>query len=111
MSRKLEKSILSRDEISLLLNSETSKNEDLCGNLYDVLLKLRSFSTQKLKATSMDDLERYGIDNKAKSVLTYNKNKFFSIVLNEWYAEQKIEEDPSKKSRCELCNTPNKYLF
>lgn len=25
MSRKLEKSILSRDEISLLLNSETSK--------------------------------------------------------------------------------------
>ena len=29
MSRKLEKSILSRDEISLLLNSETSKNEDL----------------------------------------------------------------------------------
>lgn len=111
MSRKLEKSILSRDEISLLLNSETSKNKDLCGNLYDVLLKLKNFSTQKLKATSMDDLEKYGIDNKAKSVLTYNKNKFFSIVLNEWYAEQKIEEDPSKKSRCELCNTPNKYLF
>ena len=111
MSRKLEKSILSRDEISLLLNSETPKNKELCGNLYDVLLKLKNFSTQKLKATSMDDLERYGIDNKAKSVLTYNKNNFFSIVLNEWYAEQKIEEDPSKKSRCELCNTPNKYLF
>lgn len=111
MSRKLEKSILSRDEISLLLNSEASKDKNICGNLYDILLKINNLSSQKLKAISLFDLEKYGIDSKAISVLTYNKDKFFSIILHEWYAEQKIDEDPNKKYRCGLCNTPNKYIF
>lgn len=77
MSRKLEKSILSRDEISLLLNSEASKDKNICGNLYDILLKINNLSSQKLKAISLFDLEKYGIDSKAISVLTYNKDKFF----------------------------------
>lgn len=104
MSRKTTKSILSRDEISLLLNSEEPKNIKLYGNLYSVLCDL-----QKLKAVTLEQLPE--IDNKAKAALTYNKKALVDIVIKEWYAERVSEEDPTKKVRCGLCNTPNKYLF
>lgn len=42
MSRNLTKSILSRDEISLLLNSEETKNKSLYGNLFDVLNAIKN---------------------------------------------------------------------
>ena len=60
MSRKTTKSIISRDEISLLLNSEEPKDTKLYGNLYSVLSNL-----QNLKAVSLDQLS--DIDNKAKA--------------------------------------------
>lgn len=41
MSRKITKLDLSRDEISLLVNSEEPKNTKLYGNLYEILLQLR----------------------------------------------------------------------
>lgn len=40
MSRKTTKSILSRDEISLLKNSDEIRNTDLYGNLYSILLQI-----------------------------------------------------------------------
>lgn len=104
MSRKTTKSILSRDEISLLTNSEEPKNIKLYGNLYSVLSDL-----QNLKAVSLDQLP--DIDNKAKAALTYNKKTLIDTVIKEWYAEKVSEEDSSKKVRCGLCNTPNKYLY
>ncbi len=104
MGRKTTKSILSRDEMSLLLNSEEPKNIKLYGNLYSIICDL-----PKLKAVTLEQLP--DIDNKAKAALTYNKKTFFDTVIKEWYAERVSEEDPAQKVRCGLCNTPNKYLY
>lgn len=104
MGRKTTKSILSRDEMSLLLNSEEPKNIKLYGNLYSIICDL-----PKLKAVTLEQLP--DIDNKAKAALTYNKKTFIDTVIREWYAERVSEEDPAQKVRCELCNTPNKYLY
>lgn len=104
MSRKTIKSILSRDEISLLLNSEEPKNIKLYGNLYSVLCDL-----QNLKAVTLEQLSE--IDNRAKAALTYNKKTLIDTIIKEWYAERVSEEDPTQKVRCGLCNTPNKYLY
>lgn len=104
MGRKTTKSILSRDEMSLLLNSEEPKNIKLYGNLYSIICDL-----PKLKAVTLEQLP--DIDNKAKAALTYNKKTFIDTVIKEWYAERVSEEDPAQKVRCGLCNTPNKYLY
>ena len=106
MSRQLTKSILSRDEISLLLNSEEPKNESLYGNLFEVLKNVTD-----LKAISLARLDELKLDEAAKAALTYNKKSLMSNVNNEWYVEAESAEDESKKVRCGLCNTPNKYLF
>lgn len=107
MSRQTTKSILSRDEISLLQHSEEPKNSALYGNLYDVLCSL-----DQLKAISIDELiDLYKSDKKGVAALTYNKETLLDSVKQEWYTESVSEEDPDKKVRCGLCNTPNKYLF
>lgn len=56
MSRKMTKSILSRDEITLFKHSEELKNTDLYGNLYDILFKIN-----KIKAISIDELIDLGL--------------------------------------------------
>lgn len=106
MSRKMTKSILSRDEISLLRNSEILKDTDLYGNLYNVLIQLL-----ELKAVTIDDLMEYGLDDKGITILTHTKGKLIDNVMQEWYVESKSAEDPDKKVQCGLCNTPNRYLF
>lgn len=100
----MSKSVLTLDDINLLINSEEPKNIDLYGNLYTVLCNIRN-----LKAVSLEQLPT--LNNKAKAALTYNKKTFMDTVIKEWYAERVSEVDPSKKVRCGLCNTPNKYLF
>ena len=104
MSRKLSKSILSRDEISLLRNSEEPRNSELYGNLFAILNDLSN-----IKAITMDDLVM--LDEKGKAALTHNKKTLLDTVIKEWYAERVSEEDPSKQVKCGLCNTPNKYLY
>ena len=104
MSRKTTKAILSRDEISLLINSDEPQNIELYGNLYSTLCNL-----QNIKAITMDQL--VDIDSKAKAALTYNKKTLIDTVIKEWYAESVSEEDSTNKVRCGLCNTPNKYLY
>lgn len=64
---------------------------------------------ETLKAVTLEELP--GIDNKAKAALTYNKKTLIETVTKEWFAERVSEEDPTKKIRCGLCNTPNKYLY
>lgn len=106
MSRKISKSILSRDEVSLLLNSEEPKNELLYGNLFSVLNNITD-----LKAISLEQLNKLNLDTHAKAALTYNKKLLMSNVNAEWFVEAESSEDESQKIRCGLCNTPNKYLF
>lgn len=106
MSRKISKSILSRDEISLLLNSEEPKNKSLYGNLFSVLSNIKN-----LKAVSLEHLDKLNLDTYARAALTYNKKSLMSNVNAEWFVESESSEDESKKIRCGLCNTQNKYLF
>lgn len=106
MSRKTTKSILSRDEISLLRNSEEIKNTDLYGNLFNTLSQI-----VELEAVTLNELIEYGLDNKGVTILTHTKGKLINDITHEWYVESKSAEDPDKKIRCGLCNTPNRYLF
>ena len=106
MSRKVTKSILSRDEISLLINSEQIKNVEIHGNLYNVLSKL-----EKYQAITLDELIENGLDKNGITLLTKTKGKLIEDITHEWYVENKSAEDTDKKIRCGLCNTPNRYLF
>lgn len=106
MSRKTTKSILSRDEISLLRNSEILKDTDLYGNLHTILIQL-----SVLKAVTLDNLIEYGLDDKGTTILMHKKGQLIDSVMQEWYVESKDAEDPDKKVKCGLCNTPNKYLY
>lgn len=100
----LSKSVLTLDDINLLKNSEEPKNTELYGNLYQVLCSLTNS-----KAVTIEQLSL--LDDKGKAALTYNKKNLIDAVIKEWYAERVSEEDSSKKIRCGLCNTPNKYLY
>ncbi len=106
MSRRTTKSILSRDEISLLRNSEALKNTDLYGNLYKTLSAIT-----RLEAVTLNELIEYGLDDKGITILCHTKGKLLDSIMHEWYVESKSAEDPDKKIRCGLCNTPNRYLF
>lgn len=98
------KAALTLDEINLLKNSEEPKDIKLYGNLYEILCQL-----ENPKAIALNELTT--LDDMGKAALTYNKKTLFDTVIKEWYAESVSEEDPAKKVRCGLCNTPNKYLF
>lgn len=100
----MSKAALTLDEINLLLNSEEPKNKKLYGNLYDILYELKP-----TKALTDEQVKCF--DNIAMSALTYNKKSLIDTVIQEWYAERVTEEDPNKKVKCGLCNTPNKYLY
>lgn len=106
MSRKMTKSILSRDEITLFKHSEELKNTDLYGNLYDILYKIN-----KMKAISIDELIDLGLDDKGIIILTQNKKRLSDNIKREWYVRNNSAEDPNKRVRCGLCNAPNRYLF
>lgn len=96
--------VLTLDEINLLINSEEPKNENIYGNLYEELKNL-----QYSRAISIEQLPN--LNKLGAGALTYNKESLLDAVKREWYTESVSETDPTKKVRCGLCNTPNKYLF
>ncbi len=106
MSRKITKSVLSRDEITLFKHSEELKNTELYGNLYDILFKIN-----KIKAISIEELIDLGLDEKGIIILTQNKKRLSDNIKREWYVRNNSAEDPNKRVRCGLCNAPNRYLF
>lgn len=106
MSRKTTKSILSRDEISLLKNSEELKNSELYGNLFDILSQI-----ENPEAITLSELISIGLNHNGITILKNNKKSIIDNINREWYVESKSAEDPNKKIRCGLCNTPNRYLF
>lgn len=99
----MSKTILTLDEINLLKHSEEPKKEDLYGNLYKILCELKN-----PKAITLENLH---LNSKGEAALTYNKKTLIDTVIKEWYAENVSESDPDKVTRCELCNTPNKYIY
>ena len=101
MSRKMTKSDLSRDEISLLLNSEEPKNTKLYGNLYDILLQVK-----ELKAITLEELENQNLNYSGVSALAYNKFILIDNATKEWQATTNIIDNPERTARCQLCNAP-----
>lgn len=101
MSRKMTKSDLSRDEISLLINSEEAKDTKLYGNLYEILLKLR-----ELKAITLEELEANNLNYYGISALSYNKHTLIDNATKEWKATTDIIDNPKRSARCQLCNAP-----
>lgn len=101
MSRKMTKSDLSRDEISLLINSEEAKDTQLYGNLYEILLQLSD-----LKAITLDELENRNLNYYGISALSYNKHTLIDNATKEWKATTDIIDNPKRDARCQLCNAP-----
>lgn len=101
MSRRMTKSDLSRDEISLLINSEEAKNTQLYGNLYDILLQIK-----ELKAISLEELERRNLNYYGISALSYNKRTLIDNATKEWQATTDIIDNPERNASCQLCNAP-----
>lgn len=95
---------ITADEISLFKHSEELKNTELYGNLYEVLSKIEKPKTMAIN--KLPNLSKLAI-----AALTYNKQTVKDTIVKEWYAESKTDEDPTKKIRCQLCNTPNRYLY
>ncbi len=102
MSRKITKSDLSRDEISLLINSEEAKDRNLYGNLYEVLLL-----TKELKAVTLKELEDRNLNYHGISALSYNKHTLIDNATKEWRATTDIIDNPKRSAKCQLCNAPN----
>lgn len=101
MSRKMTKSYLSRDEISLLIHSEEPKNTKLYGNLYEILLQIK-----ELKAITLEELENRNLDYYGISALSYNKNTLIGNTTKEWRATTDIIDNSKRNARCQLCNAP-----
>ena len=97
----MTKSDLSRDEISLLINSEEAKDVQLYGNLYEILLKLR-----ELKAITLEELEEHDLNYYGISALSYNKQTLIDNATKEWKATTDIIDNPKRNARCQLCNAP-----
>lgn len=102
MSRKMTKSDLSRADISLLINSEETKNTQLYGNLYDILVQIRN-----LKAITLEELKNRNLNHDGISALTYNKQTLIDNATKEWIATTDIIDNPDRIAICELCNAPN----
>lgn len=101
MSRRMTKSYLSRDEISLLIHSEEPKNTKLYGNLYEILLQIK-----ELKAITLEELENRNLNYYGISALSYNKNTLINNTTKEWQATSEIIDNPKRSARCQLCNAP-----
>lgn len=97
----MTKSDLSRDEISLLINSEEAKDTQLYGNLYKILLQLSD-----LKAITLDELENRNLNYYGISALSYNKHTLIDNATKEWRATTDIIDNPERNARCQLCNAP-----
>ncbi len=102
MSRKMTKSDLSRADISLLINSEETRNTQLYGNLYDILVQIRN-----LKAITLEELKNRNLNHDGISALTYNKQTLLDNATKEWIATTDIVDNPDRIAICELCNAPN----
>lgn len=102
MSRKMTKSDLSRADISLLINSEETKNTQLYGNLYDILLQIKD-----LKAVTLEQLKTYNLNHDGISALTHNKHTLIDNTTKEWRATSTVEINYEKTARCQLCNASN----
>lgn len=101
MSRKTTKSDLSRADISLLIYSEETKNAQLYGNLYDVLLQIGD-----LKAITLEELKNRNLNHDGVSALTYNRHTLIDNATKEWRATTDIIDNPKRVAICQLCNAP-----
>lgn len=97
------KLLIRRDEMVLIKNSQSAMNTDIYGNLYTCLQGYNSLSVGEFEGNK-------DFDNKAKAVILNNKSMLMDSITEEWMALA-CNEDETKKVHCQLCNTPNKYIY
>ena len=97
------KTIISKEEMILIRNSEAPKNTELCGNLYDIVFELDKLTLIDLKKNKL-------LDIKARSLLTTNKKMLIDNMIKEWYSFE-FAQFTEKEMRCQLCNRKNIWVY
>ncbi len=96
------KTIISKEEMVLIKNSETPKDTTLYGNLYDTLFEMEVLTQAEFKRNNI-------LDSKAISVLTSNKKMLIDNIVQEWYSYD-YGLFTEKEMRCQLCNRKNIWV-
>lgn len=99
----MAKLVIRRDEMVLLKNSESAKNSELYGNLYDIIQPYETLTEDEFNNTTL-------FDDKARAVILNNKKELFEEIKNEWSAIG-FNDERTSEIRCQLCNTKNKLVY
>lgn len=97
--------LITQQEMVLIKNSEEVKNTDIYGNLYDCLDIYTKLSVKDIEQNIV-------FDDKAKVVLSSVENKTLMMnrIMEEWYSSKDCDISETKIN-CQLCGSPNKYIF
>lgn len=95
--------LIKKDEMILLKNSEAGKNNELYGNLYDVL--------QPYDILNEDDFQKNILFNdKARAVILNNKSILIDAIKEEWFGIA-YNDEATDEIHCQLCGRKNKLIF
>ncbi|WMC91297.1 hypothetical protein [Kineothrix sp. MB12-C1] len=95
--------IINKKEMVLIKNSETCKDIDVYGNLFNVL--------DTYQTLSYDEFEKNNIfDSKSRTVLLTSKKMLVDEIKNEW-SSVGHSDIAVKETRCQLCGRINKFVF
>lgn len=101
-NKSKNKSLLKKQDIVLLKNSEEVKNTNIYGNLYESLAPYTKLSLNDLKKDIV-------FDDKARMSLLHNKDKMMEHIKSEWYAKTSFEIT-DREVHCQLCGAKNLYI-
>jgi hypothetical protein len=100
ISKKL---LIRESEMILIKNSETAKNTEIYGNLYQVIQPYNKFTQEDFYKNTL-------IDEKAKVVILNNMKMLIGDIIQEWsaigYSDEAVGEE-----HCQLCHTLNKWVY
>ena len=102
---KVQRLLITQQEMVLIKNSNETKNIEVYGNLYDCV--------QEYKKLSKADLDNNRVfDKKARTVLLNPENKkiMMNKIMEEWYSVKNFDVVDTL-IKCQLCGRPNKYIF
>lgn len=102
---KVQRLLITQQEMVLIKNSNETKNIEVYGNLYDCV--------EEYKKLSKADLDNNRVfDKKARTVLLNPENKkvMMNKIMEEWYSVKNFDVVDTLIN-CQLCGRPNKYIF
>lgn len=99
----MAKLLIRREEMILLKNSESAKNSELYGNLYNIIQPYEVLTEDEFKSNPL-------FDDKARAVILNNKKSLFEEIKSEWSAIH-FNDESTTEVHCQLCNTKNKFVY